>query len=323
MKPSSRGARHEQLGHRRRRRALRRRRMCRRAVLRPADRPVRPQEAVHDHPGRLHGRDGADRVLEEPTWYFVCRFDHRRRHRRRVRGDQLRHRRADPEEVPRPHRHRDQRLVLGRRRRRRAPDDSAARPDRHRPRGRLAARVRSRRHPWRSVFCWSDAMFRRAPDGCSSTAARTRPKRSSRRIEKTVVDETGEPLPERVGDAHHPAAQDDRLADDRQDRLHPLSQAHRLCLALFIGQAFLYNAFFFTYGDGLVDFLGVTQTGYYIAAFAVSNFAGALLLGTAVRHGRTGPDDRGDVHRVRRPARNRRSDARGPERDDADDLRRW
>jgi MFS family permease len=51
-----------------------------------------------------------------------------------------------------------------------------------------------------------------------------------------------------------------------------------LCLSLFIGQAFLYNAFFFTYGDSLSTFLGVGQTGYYIAAFAASNFLGALLL---------------------------------------------
>ena len=33
---------------------VRRRRLHRRAVLRPADRPVRPQEAVPDHAGRLH-----------------------------------------------------------------------------------------------------------------------------------------------------------------------------------------------------------------------------------------------------------------------------
>ncbi len=51
-----------------------------------------------------------------------------------------------------------------------------------------------------------------------------------------------------------------------------------LCFSLFVGQAFLYNAFFFTYGDTLTTFLGVQQTGYYIAIFAVSNFAGALLL---------------------------------------------
>jgi MFS family permease len=51
-----------------------------------------------------------------------------------------------------------------------------------------------------------------------------------------------------------------------------------LCFSLFVGQAFLYNAFFFTYGDTLSTFLGVGQTGYYIAIFAASNFAGALLL---------------------------------------------
>lgn len=51
-----------------------------------------------------------------------------------------------------------------------------------------------------------------------------------------------------------------------------------LCLALFVGQAFLYNAFFFTYGDTLTTFLGVSQTGWYLAVFAVSNFLGALLL---------------------------------------------
>jgi MFS family permease len=51
-----------------------------------------------------------------------------------------------------------------------------------------------------------------------------------------------------------------------------------LCFSLFIGQAFLYNAFFFTYGDTLSTFLDVKQTGYYIAVFAASNFAGALLL---------------------------------------------
>ena len=51
-----------------------------------------------------------------------------------------------------------------------------------------------------------------------------------------------------------------------------------LCLSLFIGQAFLYNAFFFTYGDTLTTFLDVKQTGWYLAIFAASNFLGALLL---------------------------------------------
>ena len=51
-----------------------------------------------------------------------------------------------------------------------------------------------------------------------------------------------------------------------------------LCFSLFVGQAFLYNAFFFTYGDSLTTFFDVKQTGWYIAVFAVSNFLGALLL---------------------------------------------
>jgi MFS family permease len=51
-----------------------------------------------------------------------------------------------------------------------------------------------------------------------------------------------------------------------------------LCLSLFAGQAFLYNAFFFTYGDTLGTFFGVTQSGYYLAVFAASNFLGALVL---------------------------------------------
>ena len=51
-----------------------------------------------------------------------------------------------------------------------------------------------------------------------------------------------------------------------------------LCFTLFVGQAFLYNAFFFTYGDTLTTFLDVTQTGWYLAIFAASNFVGALLL---------------------------------------------
>jgi MFS family permease len=51
-----------------------------------------------------------------------------------------------------------------------------------------------------------------------------------------------------------------------------------LCFSLFVGQAFLYNAFFFTYGSTLTTFLDVGQVGWYLAIFAASNFLGALLL---------------------------------------------
>ncbi len=97
-------------------------------------------------------------------------------------------------------------------------------------------------------------------------------------IEKTVVDETGKKLPS-VSDT----------ITIRQRRTISIPEIAKtvftlypkrtvLCFSLFVGQAFLYNAFFFTYGDTLSTFFDVKQTGYYIAVFALSNFAGALLL---------------------------------------------
>jgi len=54
-----------------------------------------------------------------------------------------------------------------------------------------------------------------------------------------------------------------------------------LGLSLFIGQAFLYNSMLFSAGDILTTFFK-TASGdvpYYLVAFAVGNFAGAVLLG--------------------------------------------
>lgn len=98
-------------------------------------------------------------------------------------------------------------------------------------------------------------------------------------IERTVAEESGEELD-----------RPDETITIRQRKTIPLTLIARtvftmypkrtvLCFSLFVGQAFLYNAFFFTYGDTLTTFLGVEQTGWYLAIFAASNFAGALLLG--------------------------------------------
>ena len=97
-------------------------------------------------------------------------------------------------------------------------------------------------------------------------------------IEKTVREETGKELP---------APRDTITIRQRRSismgtiartvfTLYPKRTI--LCLALFIGQAFLYNAFFFTYCDTLGTFLDVKQTGWYLAVFAASNFLCALLL---------------------------------------------
>jgi MFS family permease len=54
-----------------------------------------------------------------------------------------------------------------------------------------------------------------------------------------------------------------------------------LGLALFIGQAFLYNAVFFTYALVLDKFFGVSsgETGYYLIPIGIGNFLGAFVLG--------------------------------------------
>ena len=99
-----------------------------------------------------------------------------------------------------------------------------------------------------------------------------------RDIEHTISEETGKKLPS-VSDT----------ITIRQRRTISIPEIAKtvftlypkrtvLCFSLFVGQAFLYNAFFFTYGDTLSTFFDVKQTGYYIAVFALSNFAGALLL---------------------------------------------
>jgi hypothetical protein len=52
-------------------------------------------------------------------------------------------------------------------------------------------------------------------------------------------------------------------------------------MALFVGQAFLYNAIFFTYALVLTKIYGINNAtvGLYLLPFAVGNFFGPLLLG--------------------------------------------
>ncbi len=101
-----------------------------------------------------------------------------------------------------------------------------------------------------------------------------------RDIEGTVESETGKTLPTVSETLTIRQRKTISLATIAKTVFTLYPKRTVLCLSLFIGQAFLYNAFFFTYGDSLSTFLGVTQTGYYIAAFAASNFLGALLLGS-------------------------------------------
>jgi MFS family permease len=100
-------------------------------------------------------------------------------------------------------------------------------------------------------------------------------------IERRVREEMGEELPE-----------PEESITVRQRKTIPLNLIVRsvltlyprrsiLGLALFIGQAFLYNAVLFSLGDLLGTFFGVSSgdVPYYIAVFAVGNLLGPLTLG--------------------------------------------
>jgi MFS family permease len=103
-----------------------------------------------------------------------------------------------------------------------------------------------------------------------------------RDIEEKVTESTGQELPGPTG----------KELTVRQRRTIPLRLIVRsvvtmyprrtvLGLALFIGQAFIYNAVLFGFGALLTIYFH-TASGdvpYYLAVFAAGNFAGALLLG--------------------------------------------
>lgn len=99
-----------------------------------------------------------------------------------------------------------------------------------------------------------------------------------RGIEDAIVDETGRPLPEATESITIRQRKTIGIGLIAKTVFTMYPRRTILCFALFIGQAFLYNAFYFTYGDTLSTFFGIEQTGYYIAIFAASNFIGALAL---------------------------------------------
>jgi len=101
-------------------------------------------------------------------------------------------------------------------------------------------------------------------------------------IEAEVAESTGRELPQPQGEP----------MTVRQRRTIPLRLIIRsavtmyprrsfLGLSLFIGQAFLYNSILFGFGNVLSLYFHTPSgnTPYYLAVFAVGNFAGALLLG--------------------------------------------
>ena len=231
-----------------------------------------------------------------PWYFFALPLPDRHGHRRRVRRDQLGHRRADPGPQPRPGRPRDQRQLLGRRRRSAASPRCCCSTRRSSPRDlgwRLAFGARRDprpRHPARAPPRPGEPALavhprprgggradRRADRG---GGARTRPARSCR-------------APRRCD--HRPPARRDPVP---RDRAHVVSSATRgarvLGLALFIGQAFLYNAVTFDLGTILNDFfdVGSSDVPYFIVALRRRQLPRPAAARAPVRHRRAHPDDR-------------------------------
>ncbi|WP_371477755.1 MFS transporter [Kitasatospora sp. NBC_00315] len=100
-------------------------------------------------------------------------------------------------------------------------------------------------------------------------------------IERTVEQETGEPLPEPEGEMVVRPRHSIGFATIARTVFRDYPRRTVLGLALFVGQSFLYNSVTFGYAAILTTFFDVPagETGYYFAVIAIGNFMGPLLLG--------------------------------------------
>jgi MFS family permease len=100
-------------------------------------------------------------------------------------------------------------------------------------------------------------------------------------IEDGVREETGEELPEADGSITVHPRQRIPFREIARTAFTKYPRRTALGLALFVGQAFLYNAVTFDLGTLLGEFFKVSSGAIplYIALFAASNFLGPLLLG--------------------------------------------
>lgn len=100
-------------------------------------------------------------------------------------------------------------------------------------------------------------------------------------IERRVTEEKGEELPPAEGEITIHQRRSVTFLEIARTVFSDYRKRATLGFALFIGQAFLYNAITFGFGAILTTFFDVPSgnTGYYFAVIAVGNFFGPLLLG--------------------------------------------
>ncbi|MDG9720388.1 MFS transporter [Streptomyces sp. DH24] len=100
-------------------------------------------------------------------------------------------------------------------------------------------------------------------------------------IERQIEAERGEPLPPPRAEMTIRQRKSITFAEIGRTVFTKYRRRAILGFALFIGQAFLYNAITFGFGAILTRFFDVPtgSTGYYFAVIAIGNFCGPLLLG--------------------------------------------
>ncbi|MEW1612599.1 MULTISPECIES: MFS transporter [unclassified Streptomyces] len=100
-------------------------------------------------------------------------------------------------------------------------------------------------------------------------------------VERGVEEEKGRPLPEAATEMTIRQRENIGFGEIARTVFRDYPRRATLGLALFIGQAFLYNAITFGFGSILVKFFDVSSgaTGYFFAVIAFGNLLGPLLLG--------------------------------------------
>ncbi|MGW0550833.1 MFS transporter [Streptomyces altiplanensis] len=100
-------------------------------------------------------------------------------------------------------------------------------------------------------------------------------------VEREIEEETGKRLPEPGTAITIEQRRSIGFVEIGRTLFRSYPKRAVLGFALFIGQAFLYNAITFGFGSILVKFFDVSSgsTGYFFAAIAFGNFLGPLLLG--------------------------------------------
>ena len=221
---------------------------------------------------------------------------HRRGHRRRILGDQLGHRRADPRPGPRLGRPGDQRHVLAGGRRRLAREHRLARPRLFRPDRGLAAGFRHRRASGPGHRLPAESRPREPPLALDPRPSSTRPSASSTRSSGEIESEPG-------GTSRSPRRRR-RSRSGRRARLgfgelvgvmlRTYPRRTVLGISLIVSQAFLYNGVFFTFPLVLHELLRRPRRSHRLlyAAVRPQQFPRAGLPGPVLRHDRPQADDR-------------------------------